>query len=354
MSEPKVSITRVDVRDDRTMRECYDVWRAAMLDADPSDPVPAFPEVLAGAQAPEVSRREEYVLMRSGTRPVGAYWLEMPLLDNLELVEVTLGVDPSYQRRGHGRALLEHALARCAEVGRRQVIGAVTEPAANGASNRAMRFAEATGAHRALGDLRRTLDLATLDHEHLASLRREAEAASEGYELVQWTGRCPDELVDGYAALVARMSTDAPMGDLDIEPEKWDAARVREVENVQKAKGRFRVATAARRISDGTLVAMTDIGVSTHDPDNAFQWDTLVRKEDRGHRLGMRVKLANLDLLLERAPQAKRIHTWNADVNRWMIAINEAMGFRVTARESAWRLDLPVAASVQDRAVAHG
>ena len=35
------------------------------------------------------------------------------------------------------------------------------------------------------------------------------------------------------------------------------------------------------------------------------------------------------------------MHTWNADENTYMIAINEAMGFVVAQRESAWRLDLP-------------
>ena len=41
------------------------------------------------------------------------------------------------------------------------------------------------------------------------------------------------------------------------------------------------------------------------------------------------------------APQARLLHTWNADVNSHMIAINEAMGFRAVQRESMWRIDLP-------------
>ncbi len=61
-----------------------------------------------------------------------------------------------------------------------------------------------------------------------------------------WTGPCPDELVDGYAALVARMSTDAPMGGLDIEPEHWDAARITGAGAGDGDAGRVQVATAAR------------------------------------------------------------------------------------------------------------
>jgi GNAT superfamily N-acetyltransferase len=107
------------------------------------------------------------------------------------------------------------------------------------------------------------------------------------------------------------------------------------------SQGRRQVATAARLGSDGPLVAYTDIVTTRHDPENAFQWDTLVLKEHRGHRLGALVKVANLERLRAEAPAARRVHTWNADENTYMISINEAMGFVRAQRESAWRLDLP-------------
>jgi hypothetical protein len=184
------------------------------------------------------------------------------------------------------------------------------------------------------------LYLDEVDRARLARLRSDAEQAATGYELVCWTGRCPDDLVDGYAALVARMSTDAPLGDLAIEPERWDAQRVREREAVMRAQGRTQVATAVRRSSDGAQVAYTDLVLTEHDPHNAFQWDTLVRKEDRGHRLGLLAKVVNLQRLLDTGTTARRLHTWNADSNTFMIAINDAMGFVPAARESAWQLDL--------------
>jgi hypothetical protein len=143
------------------------------------------------------------------------------MLDNLDYVELALCIDPQYQHRGHGRALLAHALDRIDQLGRHQVTVGINEPA-EGPPNRAMRFAAAAGASRSLGELRRSLDLTALDTDRLATLRDEAEKASVGYELVSWTNPCPAELVDDFAALYARMSTDAPLGDLDIEPENWD------------------------------------------------------------------------------------------------------------------------------------
>ena len=54
----------------------------------------------------------------------------------------------------------------------------------------------------------------------------------------------------------------------------------------------------------GEVVAYSNLAVTTHDPDNAFQWGTLVRRADRGHRLGMAVKVATLRLLQRRARSA--------------------------------------------------
>jgi GNAT superfamily N-acetyltransferase len=333
-------VERVDVWDDEAMQAAYDITHAAYTAEDPDDPLSTAPEVIAKARSRETSQALEFWLMHDGDTPVATYRLDLPLLDNLDLAELSLAVTPEHQHRGHGRALLGRALERIARHGRHQVICGVNEPI-DGSPNRAMRFATAASATRSLGEMRRTLDLRALDRGRLAALRAEAESVAGAYQLVSWTGPCPDELVDSYAALTARMSTDAPMGDLDIEPEQWDAARVREEDEVLSNQGRVAVVTAAREGDDGPLVAFTDIVTTRHDPPNAFQWNTLVLKEHRGHRLGALVKVANVERLLAEAPDALRVHTWNADENTYMIAINEAMGFVPAQRESAWRLDLP-------------
>ena len=65
-------------------------------------------------------------------------------------------------------------------------------------------------------------------------------------------------------------------------------------------------------------------------------------REHRGHRLGLRLKLAMLDLLARQEPQVKHILTGNAETNAHMIGINEMLGYRVVGPpEGSW--DLPAA-----------
>ena len=54
--------------------------------------------------------------------------------------------------------------------------------------------------------------------------------------------------------------------------------------------------------------------------------------EHRGHRLGALLKVANLRQAVQHEPQLEAVHTWNADSNAPMLAVNVAMGFTPSAR----------------------
>ena len=55
------------------------------------------------------------------------------------------------------------------------------------------------------------------------------------------------------------------------------------------------------------------------------------------HRLGLWMKAANLQQLLDANPDAARVHTWNADENAHMLAINEVLGFERLGLEGGWQ-----------------
>ena len=169
------TIERVDPADGTAMRALYDVWSAAYLEHDPDNPLPTFPEIVARATAPHRSVVEEFWSLRDGDDVIGCLWLEMPTQDNLELAEVGARGPPAqpgpWPRPPPARAPRRpRARARPAPADHR---GSGNRRRTS--ENRSTRFATAAGARRSLGEVRRTLDLTTVDRERLAAQRAEAE-----------------------------------------------------------------------------------------------------------------------------------------------------------------------------------
>lgn len=186
------------------------------------------------------------------------------------------------------------------------------------------------------------LDIDGRADEFRGRLAAALAAASDDYRLVGWRQRAPDELVDSLAVAHERMSVDAPSGAISYELEPWDAARVREVEERAVAAGRTNLKVAAVA-PDGEVAGFTEFSLLPDSP-AVEQWDTIVLAAHRGHRLGLRLKLANLVALADADPARNRVVTWNADENEHMLAINVALGFRPFALESAWQRPVPGAA----------
>jgi hypothetical protein len=75
-------------------------------------------------------------------------------------------------------------------------------------------------------------------------------------------------------------------------------------------------------------------------PGWGFQYLTAVLAGHRGHRLGLLVKTANLELVLGHEPGLRSIVTGNAGPNDHMITINDMLGFRVRSVRRSCELDL--------------
>jgi GNAT superfamily N-acetyltransferase len=169
--------------------------------------------------------------------------------------------------------------------------------------------------------------------EHLET----ATAAAAGYRVVQWTLPTPPEFVDGYAWMKSRMVTDAPSAGLEFDEETWDADRLRRHERVYLDAGRRMQVTAAQHLDSGDLVAFNELVIGTDPTAASHQEDTLVSAPHRGHRLGMLVKAAGLLAWREAFPASPRVLTYNAEENRPMLGINEALGFAPISYEGAWK-----------------
>lgn len=271
----------------------------------------------------------------------------------------TVGVERARRRRGIGSRLLAAAEEAARSAGRPTTVvwadhliddddptvprlRAPQGDASIPADAPVARFARAHGYE--LGQLYRVsaLDVAGRGDEFRGRLGAALDAASDGYRLVGWHRRAPDDLVDSLARAHERMSVDAPSGAISFELEPWDAARVREVEGRAVAAGRTNLKVAAVA-ADGEVAGFTELSLLPDSP-AVEQWDTIVLAPHRGHRLGMRLKLANLVALTDADPSRDRVYTWNADENSHMLAINVALGFRPFALESAWQRPQPGAA----------
>ena len=173
--------------------------------------------------------------------------------------------------------------------------------------------------------------------EGVRTLTSAARTASEpDYRTISWELPTPDEHLDDVAWMKSRMSTDAPAGELDVQEEIWDADRVRRLD-AKRLAGGFRVfVTVAQHVASGRLVAFTELGVDGRRPQVAHQEDTLVLREHRGHRLGLLLKGENLLRVHGLLPAVRDIETYNAEENRPMLAINEAMGFTPVLYAGEW------------------
>jgi GNAT superfamily N-acetyltransferase len=329
-------IEQLDLSDTAGIRACYGAFLAAQRVDEPEEPL--MGERIFGVWLTIGFNGEpaEVWLVRGGAPgPVAGYYrLELPDLENLDRANLHLTVHPDERRHGLGRALLRHAAGRAAAHGRTVLSGG----ARNGTAGEA--FARRVGAEPGLVDIERLQDPRQLEDGALARLREEAERHAAGYALVTWSGLVPEELIEQMAGLYAALS-DAPH-DPDVEPEKWDAQRVRErVNGLREHFGTREYSVAARHLATGEMAALTQVSVDPPDPGWGVQLITAVTAAHRGHRLGLLVKVAMLEWLATAEPRLERITTWNAEDNQHMIAVNEALGYTVFgAPATSWRLDV--------------
>lgn len=318
-----MEIREIQVSDDSDFAAWFGVFDAA----DRHD-VPDVPRWLEREQrvrrADSDYRTNVLWLAEDEGSAVGAASLALSLNDNLNVGMVDLAVLPEARRRGIGTALLRHVEKYAEPAGRSSLIafirGRLGEQSSPGTA-----FAESHGFTSRVGDVMR-VQRAPFALDRIAELEQSALPRAESYELLTWRGRVPDEHAAEFARLAGRMSTDAPLGELDYEPEVWDVDRVRLAEQRLSAMGRD-LWYAAAVAPDGTLAGMTELMPPIDSDEWAWQGDTIVDPPHRGHRLGLLLKIASLRAMLADRPGVKAIFTWNAAVNTRMISVNEQLGY---------------------------
>ena len=265
-------------------------------------------------------------LMTAGEQPVAAATLSVSERDNRHLAWLGLAVHPDHRRRGHGSALFERMVEEARALGRTSIGTDGWE------SEHALGFAARHGLEERSRAIMRRQHIAELEVGQVRKLYDEAADAARDYELVRIAGRTPPELVEPMVELVSAIN-DAPTDDLDIEDEVFSAERLAAYEETSMADGDRFYRVVARHRETGALGGHTVVVVEEQRPTVAHQHDTAVARAHRGHRLGLFLKAGMLMWLSEVERQVETVDTWNAESNDHMIAVNEALGYRVMGRE---------------------
>jgi GNAT superfamily N-acetyltransferase len=274
-------------------------------------------------------------------------------LDDDSVGWMDLQVHPDFRGRGIGRVLADTVEEHARSLGRSRLItySAAAEgpgerlvpPTGAGsvpAGSREARFLLARG-WRLEQIARGSRFPLPFDPADIGARRAEAERhAGDAYRIHTWAGPTPERWLADQAMLNTRMSTEAPSAGLEEPEDHWDADRVREYDALQDAGPRKTLTAAAEHVPSSTLAAFTQLAAPADLGRPVTQEDTLVLREHRGHRLGMLLKVANLQFLEEMAPGHPCVLTWNAEENRAMLDVNEAVGFVPIGYEGAWRKDL--------------
>jgi GNAT superfamily N-acetyltransferase len=318
----------------------FDAWYAVLLVTDQERwPDSGWSRREAHALTSARDGATEYLCLAALTdagETVGIGLCELPQRDNRHVGSLDVRVRPEHRRHGIGSAVVAEAERRLAAAGRTVVNGLFEVPTAQLDTSVAAPFARARGFEATQAGNRRHLIL-PFDRARRGRLLDDVARAALGYRTFTFTAPWPREYLDDQCELSRRMSTDQPSGDDSHEEEVWDAARVDEIERVTAAQGLTRLIAVAEHVGSGHLVAYSELALPRDHPVEAWQWATLVLREHRGHRLGLAVKLANLDYLAATAPAVRVVITGNAQENAPMIAVNDMLGFEVVATGTFWQ-----------------
>jgi GNAT superfamily N-acetyltransferase len=271
--------------------------------------------------------------------PVAIGALEVSHADNLDWIRGELFVDPARRHQGHGSRALAHLEERARELNRHALLFWVMEGPDERGSGANRAFAPRHGYSVIEENVERELDWPRPTGE-LNRRRAEFISSATAYEILSWRGAAPEKLLSGRARLSAIMPIEVPDAGYGVEEERWDEERVRHHEQRVNEMGRDLLVAVARHRRSGELVGYSELTVSREQPATAYQWDTLVVRAHRGHRLGALMKIATMQELENGSYQTKRIMTSNNSLNSAMIAVNEALGFYPTGGIVTWHKSL--------------
>ncbi len=230
--------------DSQRLRACFDMTLAGWP-VDHAGQAPWAYDSFAGKWGPGFAEapQQTWLATAGSGEPVGAYLLRLPEKENATMAFCTMVVAPPARRSGVGSALLRHCADQARKAGRVRLAGTARDDSPGAA------FAAAAGARGGIAEVYRVLAIDSALPGRLSELRAEAETRSAGYSVVSWLAPAPAEYLDQLGRLHSTMA-DAPR-DAGVEPQVWDAQRIRHSEQVMAEHQVTCYSVAARQDATG-------------------------------------------------------------------------------------------------------
>ncbi|MDP9245627.1 MAG: GNAT family N-acetyltransferase [Chloroflexota bacterium] len=233
---------------------------------------------------------------------------------------IDLVVRPESRRRGIGRTLLDDAVAALSSRHAHWIRNGIKE-----SDSHSVDFARAIGAVELKRDWESRLDVATFDAAPFAAAP--ARAAEQGVRLTTLA----DELnADPEAVRKAWVLHEVARKDVPVLDPATPSPYERFAQEVLRAPYALPEAHFLA-IRDSRYVGECSMGKEGTDPGVIYQHLTAVLRDERGKGIAMALKLKTIEYAKREG--LREIRTWNASMNRPMLAINEALGF---AKQPAW------------------
>ncbi|MEY2419816.1 MAG: hypothetical protein QOG90_2496 [Actinomycetota bacterium] len=253
---------------------------------------------------------------------IGAGWLGLSRSDNnRHLAQFNIRVRSDRRREGVGREVLS-IIADVAEADARTTLSCGTPKDSPGEA-----FLGSVGMEQKLLDRRSRLRVNEVDQSVIDGWIADATPKTAEYSLLCFEGRTPEEHIEAVIELEETMN-DAPKDDLDMEDWHQTVDEFRDGERRHIERGDKWLYLVAQHNPTGQFAGFTHLTWHPDLPELVWQQGTAVRREHRGHALGRWLKATNYNALRVANPRVEFIDTWNAGTNKWMLAINDDMGFR--------------------------
>ncbi|MBA2609537.1 MAG: GNAT family N-acetyltransferase [Actinobacteria bacterium] len=267
---------------------------------------------------------------------VGAGFIGLGRTDeNRHLANFDIHVLPARRREGLGTALLRE-IVDVAEADERTVLGSGTVQ-----HHEAEKFLAAMTMTQKMLDRRSRCYINKVPQELLDDwiANGEAKASAAGYSLLFFPSPIPDGYREGFLDVLRTMN-DAPRDDLDMEDWVMTEERLADRERRQAASGDLEWLMVVRHDETGEFVSFTGLEWHPSVPQLLWQGGTAVKPAHRGHAIGRWIKASMMQKVRTEQSEAEFIDTWNAGSNKWMLAINDDLGFSPYLWYTDWQAPL--------------